>query len=100
MKRLLGAVAAAMGLSACAPAAPQPWLVRPANPHLGLRGPRYTTVTAGVQRFDVVNPKDWRELNREVGPQGGGGGMGGMDHSNMPEMNMPGMGGKRDTGGR
>jgi hypothetical protein len=35
-----------------------------------------------------------------VTPRSGSGGMEGMDHSRMPGMTMPGMGGKRDTGGR
>ena len=78
-------------VAACVPAAPPAWLVQPADPHLGDRSPRYVGVTAGVSKFTVVEPKDWRELNRAVGPQGQGGGM------NMPGMDM---GTRRDTGGR
>ena len=84
-------------LAACVPTTPPEWLVQPADPHLGARSARYVNVTSGVRKFGVVEPKDWRELNRAVGPQGGqGGGM------NMPGMNMPGMdmGNRRDTGGR
>ena len=126
----------ATSLAACSPPA---YLLRPADPNLQVRAPRYTNVVAGVKRFDVVDPKDWRELNRAVAPKPGEGGMGGMpgmdpskmpgmngksngksgqgdmkdmpgmgrsqggggkDDSAMPGMNMPGMGGKRDTGGR
>lgn len=107
-------------LSACSE--PPAYLIQPADPRVAVRPPRYTNVVAGVQRFDVVDPKDWRELNRAVTPKPGQGGMEGMpgmegmDHSKMPGMNdkagqggmksmpgmngMPGMGGKRDTGGR
>lgn len=59
------------GFSACAPAALPPALTAPANPHLQTRAPRYAPVTADVKRFDVVEPKDWRELNRAVGPRSG-----------------------------
>jgi hypothetical protein len=76
------------------------WLTQPADPRLGTRAPRYTSVTAGVRRFGVVEPKNWRELNQAVGPKPGGmsgmgGGsmpgmnMGGMDHGAMPGMKMP-----------
>lgn len=96
-------------LGACTPPA---FLVQPADPNLAVRAPRYSNVVAGVKRFDVVDPKDWRALNRAVAPKPGEGGMGGMpgmgksqgdggkDDASMPGMNMPGMGGKRDTGGR
>ncbi|AWN42554.1 hypothetical protein [Methylobacterium durans] len=103
----LAVLLTALPLAACVPTAPPEWLVLPADPALGVRAPRYSAVTAGVQRYDVVDPKDWRELNRAVTPKPGQGGMegmpgmGGTDHSKMPGMNgMPGMGGKRDTGGR
>ena len=125
-------------LGACTPPT---FLVQPADPNLAVRAPRYTNVVAGVKRFDVVDPKDWRALNRAVAPKPGEGGMegmpgmggmggmgpskrpgmngksgqgdmkgmpgmgkpqgdGGKDDASMPGMNMPGMGGKRDTGGR
>lgn len=84
----LGALALALG--GCVATAPEPWLVAPADPSVGVRAARYSTVMTGVKRFDVVEPKDWRELNRAVGPQGGGGGA-------MPGMDM---GTRRDAGGR
>ncbi len=102
----LAVLSTALPLAACTPTAPQGWLVQPADRATSGTAPRYSAVTAGVQRYDVVDPKDWRELNRQVTPKAGQGGMGGMpgmegtDHSKMPGMNMPGMGGKRDTGGR
>ncbi|KMO37800.1 hypothetical protein VQ02_12530 [Methylobacterium variabile] len=90
----------ALPLAACVPTAAPDWLVLPANPAVAVRAPHYSAVTAGVARYDVVDPKDWRELNRAVTPKPGSGGMEGMDYSRMPGMNMPGMGGRRDTGGR
>lgn len=82
------------GLLAGVPASAEnvSWLTRPADPRLGTRTPRYTSVTAGVKRFGVVEPKNWRELNKAVGPKPGGtGGMSGMGHGNTPGMNMKGM---------
>ena len=76
--------------SACVPTAPPTWLVQPADPARGARSPHYVNVTSGVKNFGVVEPKDWRELNRAVGPQPGqGGGMQGMPGmENMPGMDM------------
>ncbi|WP_419953321.1 hypothetical protein [Methylobacterium sp.] len=84
------ALAAVLPLAACVPAGGPERLVMPADPTVAVRSPRYSSVTAGVKRFDVVDPKDWRELNRRVAPKPGAGGMEG----------MPGMGGKPDAGGR
>ncbi|PSC02470.1 hypothetical protein SLNSH_23820 [Alsobacter soli] len=53
-------------LAACAPATPS--ITAAADPSLGLRQPRYAPVTAGVRGYDVVEPKDWREMNRGVAP--------------------------------
>jgi hypothetical protein len=39
-----------------------------ADPSLGLRHFRYVSVTAGVSGYAVVEPKDWREMNRGVAP--------------------------------
>lgn len=97
----LAVLATALPLAGCVPTAAPDWLVQPADARRHARPPRYTTVTSGVKAFDVVDPKDWRELNRRVGPKPGAGGMDGMDHSKMPGMEgMPGMGGKRDSGGK
>ncbi|WP_345821844.1 hypothetical protein ABC766_08710 [Methylobacterium fujisawaense] len=90
------ALAAVLPLAGCMPAAVPVGLVLPSEPHVPVPPPRYAKVTAGVQDFRVVEPKDWRELNRQVAPKTGSGGMEG-----MPGMDgMPGMGGKRDSGGR
>ena len=90
----------ALPLAACVPTAAPGWLIAPADPTVAVRAPRSSPVTAGVAHYDVVDPKDWRDLNRAVTPKSGSGGMEDMDHSRMPGMNMPGTGGKRDTGGR
>ena len=56
-----------------------PSLLAPANPARPGPAPRYASVTAGLKRFGIVEPKDWMELNRAVGPRAGGGaGMGAM----------------------
>ncbi|MEE7492097.1 hypothetical protein [Methylobacterium oryzae] len=90
------ALAAVLPLAGCMPAAVPVGLVLPSEPHVPVPPPRYAKVTAGVQDFRVVEPKDWRELNRQVAPKTGSDGMEG-----MPGMDgMPGMGGKRDSGGR
>lgn len=60
-------------LGACVATAPPYYLVAPADPYVPVRGPRYSTVTAGVKSFQVTGPRDWRELNREVAPGGGEG---------------------------
>jgi len=61
---------AAFGLTlgACVPAALPPSLAAPADPSVGVRAPGYASVTAGVRDYDVVEPLDWRELNRRVAP--------------------------------
>lgn len=90
------ALAAVLPLAGCMPAAVPAGLVLASEPDIPVRPPRYAKVTQGVKDFGVVDPKDWRELNRQVAPKAGSGGMGG-----MPGMDgMPGMGGKRDSGGR
>jgi hypothetical protein len=68
MKSLI-VVALALAMSACVPATP-PYLAAPADPTVGSRNPGYAAVTAGVRNYDVVDPLDWRELNRRVAPEG------------------------------
>ena len=67
MHRVLFLAAALPLLGACVPTVPY-HVVAPADPSVGLRGPRYSTVTAGVRNYQVTGPGDWRELNREVAP--------------------------------
>lgn len=54
-------------LAACSSATPH-YLVAPADPAVAIRQPRYAPVGAGVRAYDVVEPKDWREMNRGVVP--------------------------------
>lgn len=76
-----------LALSALAGCAPTPpfWLVAPADPHTQLRSPRYAPVVAGVKDYRVVDPKDWRELNKEVTPKPREG-EGGMKHTPGTKM--------------
>lgn len=60
-------VALALVLGACVPVTPT-YLAAPADPAVGSSAPRYAAVTAGVRNYDVVEPLDWRELNRRVAP--------------------------------
>lgn len=57
----------AFAVSACVPATP-PYMAAPADPAIGIRNSRYAPVTADVRGYDVVDPLDWRELNRRVTP--------------------------------
>ncbi len=91
MLKLIAGGALALSLGACNAVPPPYFLVAPTDPGAPRFPIRYASVTRAIQRFQVVNPKDWRELNRAVG-QSGEGGMGNMDHSKMPGMGaMPGM---------
>ena len=47
-------------------------LLAPADPRLHGDGPRYGSVTAGLPRYRVVEPTNWLDLNRAVGPQPAG----------------------------
>jgi hypothetical protein len=71
MIRLVLFAATALVVGACVPAAPSS-LTAAADPAMDIRRPRYSTVTAGVRDYRPVGPRDWRELNREVTPEGGG----------------------------
>ncbi|PVE25705.1 hypothetical protein DC522_05165 [Microvirga sp. KLBC 81] len=61
-------VALTLALGACVPGSPPAYLAAPAEPSVGVRSPGYASVTAGVRGYDVVEPLDWRELNRRVAP--------------------------------
>lgn len=63
---MLGALVLS-GMSAAAQSSA--FLFAPADPQNHGSGPRYQSVTAGLKRYDVVDPKNWIELNRAVGPQ-------------------------------
>jgi len=68
MMKLILLAALGVGLAACAPTTPPAYLAAPADPSVGIRSPGYSSVTAGVRNYDVVEPLDWRELNRRVTP--------------------------------
>lgn len=58
-----------LALGACA-AAPMPaYLARPADPDAPVPAHRYESVGAGTAALRPVEPKDWRQLNRQVGPR-------------------------------
>jgi hypothetical protein len=64
---------AALGLSlaACVPTQLPSYVAAPLDPSIGTRNPGYSSVTAGVRGYNVVDPADWRELNRRVAPGAG-----------------------------
>ena len=64
---ILSALGASLSLSACNAAGPS-FLEAPANPYVGTTSPRYSSVTAGVKSYEVTDPKDWIEQNRQVAP--------------------------------
>ena len=68
MIKLITLAALGLGLGACMPNTTPTYLTAPADPSVGIRTPGYAAVTAGVRNYDVVDPLDWRELNRRVGP--------------------------------
>ena len=72
MHRILLLAAGLPILGACVPTTPY-HVVAPADPYIRVRGPAYSTVTAGVKNYQVTGPRDWRELNREVAPGAGEG---------------------------
>ena len=90
MWKHLGALGA-LALGGCVQTVAPSHITKPADATISGPPIRYGGVLAGIKKYDVVEPKDWRELNRAVGPQSGqGGGMEGMGMGN----------GRRDTGGR
>lgn len=68
MIRLIPLAVLGLSLGACVAATPPAYLAAPADPSIGVRSPGYASVTAGVRNYDVVEPLDWRELNRRVAP--------------------------------
>jgi hypothetical protein len=69
MTRLM-MLASAMGLLSACSSPTASLLNSPADPTLGLRTPAYTPVVGGVKSYSVVEPMDWIEQNRRVGPAG------------------------------
>ena len=68
MLKPISLAALGFGLAACMPSQHPSYLVSAADPAVGARPPAYSSVTAGVRGYDVVEPLDWRELNRRVTP--------------------------------
>lgn len=61
-------MAVALALGACSATIPD-HLARPADPNARAPAVSYRSVTAGAASFRPAEPKDWRELNRKVGPK-------------------------------
>jgi hypothetical protein len=59
----------ALALGACSVAPVPVHLARPADPGVRVPAVAYQSVTAGVTSMRPAEPKNWRELNRRVGPQ-------------------------------
>ena len=68
MMKLISLLALGLGLGACVPTTHPTHLIAPSSLTADIRDPRYSTVTAGIRSYDVVEPGDWRELNRRVAP--------------------------------
>jgi uncharacterized lipoprotein YmbA len=58
----------ALALAACA-SEPPSQLLLPADPSIALRHQSQSRVDAGSRHYEVVEPLDWQELNRRVGPK-------------------------------
>ncbi len=71
MMKLIPLAVLGLGLGACVPTTLPSYLAAPADPAVGTRSPGYTAVTTGIRSYDVVEPGDWRELNRRVAPGAG-----------------------------
>jgi hypothetical protein len=71
-------LAALLGLAAsgCAPDGPA-MLLAPADPRIATRWRAPPSPVAGLKRLMPVDPKNWRELNRDAMPSDGMNGMGG-----------------------
>ncbi|WP_454655848.1 hypothetical protein [Bosea beijingensis] len=63
----LGAIGLALG--ACSVAAVPDHLARPADPNVRVPALAYRSVTDGAASFRPAEPRDWRDLNRRVGPK-------------------------------
>lgn len=61
--------ALALALGACSATPVPTYLARPADPNARVPGHRYESVSAGTTALRPAEPRDWRELNRQVGPQ-------------------------------
>ncbi|HEY5797386.1 MAG TPA: hypothetical protein VIU82_20445 [Bosea sp. (in: a-proteobacteria)] len=58
-----------LALGACSLAPVPEYLARPVDSTIKVPATAYRSVTAGTATLRPAEPKDWRELNRQVGPQ-------------------------------
>ncbi len=58
-----------LALGACSLTPVPEYLAKPADPNVRVPALQYRSVTAGAASFRPAEPKDWRELNRRVGPK-------------------------------
>lgn len=59
-------------LAGCVAVPPAPLVGDVTDPTVATRPIQYRSVVTGYESRRPVEPEDWRELNRRVGPQGGG----------------------------
>ena len=69
LKKLPFPAAIGLVLGACSVSAVPDHLARPADPNARVPAVTYGSVTAGAATYRPAEPKDWRELNRRVGPK-------------------------------
>lgn len=69
LMKVLFIAAIALALGACSLAPVPEYLARPADPNVRVPAYRYQSVSAGTAALRPMEPKDWRELNRQVGPR-------------------------------
>ncbi len=68
-QKLLLATLAAIALGSCAVTPVPLHLARPADPSARVPALAYQSVSAGLTSMRPAEPKNWRELNRQVGPK-------------------------------
>ena len=61
-------IAAGLAVGACSATVPD-HLAHPVDPNARVPTVTYRSVTAGASTFRPAEPKDWQELNRQVGPK-------------------------------
>lgn len=64
-----GAALLGLALGACSVAPVPVYLAQPADPNARVPALSYQSVSAGLTSMRPAEPKDWRDLNRRVGPQ-------------------------------
>uniref|UniRef100_A0A9E7ZRI0 Uncharacterized protein n=1 Tax=Bosea sp. NBC_00436 TaxID=2969620 RepID=A0A9E7ZRI0_9HYPH len=69
LKKVPFLAAIGLALGACTNTAVPDHLARPADPNARVPALEYGSVTAGAATLRPTDPKDWRELNRRVGPK-------------------------------